>query len=200
MTTDSATTPPRSRSPSPANHFDAPLAAAYSRVAPPSAGYTSFFPQTPYSPTDSLSASSAFTETSPPTPFSPFEVSFRAAHEKMAFADVYNQPTGQPAFGIQIATPSNPAYGSPQVETNDPSFFVPASPTRKPRHHLTHRATSSLGNPGLGFALPEGFAPGMPVDPAYENAVGHLSNCHIGPGHSYDAGHQEEEVTYSWGM
>jgi len=195
--TDPASTPPRSRSPSPANHFDAPLAAAYSRAAPPSAGYTSYFPQTPYSPTDSLSAGSAFTETSPPTPFSPFEASFRAAHDKLAHADVHNQAPAQSAFGIQIATPSHPAYGSPQ---DDRSFYVPPSPTRKPRHHLTHRATQSLGNPGLGFALPEGFAPGMPVDPAYENAVGHLSNCQIGAGHSYDAGHQEEEVTYSWGM
>lgn len=195
MTTDTATTPPRSRSPSPANHFDAPLAAAYSRVAPPSAGYTSYFPQTPYSPTDSLSASSAFTETSPPTPFTPFEPSFRAAHDKMAHAAGF--PAQYSHFGIQIATPSHPAYDSPQ---DDRSFYIPSSPTRKPRHHLTHRATQSPGNPGLGFALPDGFAPGMPVDPAYESTVGHLSNCQIGAGHSYDAGHQEEEVTYSWGM
>lgn len=205
-----AATPPRSRSPSPAHQFPPSLNATYSRSGGVPAGYTSYFPQTPYSPTEEASVSgSSFTSSthSPTTPFTPFEPAFhyqqQARDPKFALASHEMassfSASSSSSLGIHIA-PGHQQHQ--QAHYHSPSLgsaahaYAPPSPTRKPRHPALHRATQSLGgNPGLGFDLPLGFAPDMPVDPAFERAVSGLSACQI----AYDAGHAEEEVTYSWG-
>lgn len=175
----------------------------YTRGPPP--GYTSYFPQTPYSPTDSLK--STFTSTSPDTPFTPFEPAFQRSsttNDKEYSYGTYEAPLSH-SLGISIAHPVNGSgsYHSPSLDQDAHAvsdeaahFYLPPSPTRKPRHPAYHRATQSLGgNPGLGFELPKGFAPGLPVDPAYESTVQDMSACHLEVAYE----EPQEEVTYSWG-
>lgn len=182
-------TPPRSRSPSPEQYAFAHTTPSHSNQLPPPAGYTSYFPPSlpdgdeammmpQWSPALS-SSSTGYTHSAPYTPIqhqSPFP---SPAGFSKSFHGSRYPPTSPPLSPEQVqfaGSTFTTTYPSSSSAGSSPAFYMPPSPSSAASTSSSFASMQmtplaglgmSGGNPGLGLDLPEGFAPGMPLDEGY---------------------------------